>query len=94
MALIEIQDAYIERLRRMRPLGPRASGVERDRQIRAARRQAKLMLHNLGYSETAAAQIVKDAHDVGGSRQIRRTRLASQTEERRRRIHKTDGKTG
>ena len=64
MTLIEIQDAYIERLWRMRPLGPRASGVERDRQIRAARRQAKLMLHNLGYSETAAAQIVKDAHDV------------------------------
>ena len=64
MSMIEIQDAYIERLRRMRPLGPRASGVERDRQIRAARRQAKRMLHNLGYSETDAAQIVKDAHDM------------------------------
>ncbi len=33
MTPIEIQDAYIERLRRMRPLGARASGVERDRQI-------------------------------------------------------------
>jgi hypothetical protein len=64
MTLIEIQDAYIERLRRMRPLGLRASGVERHRQIRAARRQAKRMLHNLGYSGDAAAQIVKDAHDV------------------------------
>jgi hypothetical protein len=64
MSMIEIQDAYIERLRRMRPLGPRASGVERDRQIRAARRQAKRMLHNLGCSEDGAAQIVKDAHDM------------------------------
>lgn len=64
MSMIEIQDAYIERLRRMRPLGPRASGVERDRQIRAARRQAKRMLHNLGYSEGGAAQIVKDAYDM------------------------------
>jgi hypothetical protein len=64
MTLIEIQDAYIERLRRMRPLGARASGAERDRQIRAARRQAKLMLHNLGYADTAAAQFVKDAHGV------------------------------
>jgi hypothetical protein len=66
MTLIEIQDGYIERLRRMRPLGPRASGAERDRQIRAARRQAKLLLHNLGYSATDVAQIVEheDAHDV------------------------------
>jgi hypothetical protein len=61
--MIEIQDAYIERLRRMRPLGPRASGVERDRQIRAARRQAKRMLHNLGCSEDGAAQIVNASHD-------------------------------
>jgi hypothetical protein len=58
MTLIEIQDAYIERLRRMRPMGLR------DRQIRAARRQAKLSLHKLGYAEGDAAQIVKDAHDV------------------------------
>ena len=64
MTLIEIQNSYVERLRRMRPLGARTSGAERDRQIRAARRQAKLMLHNLGYSATDVAQIVKDAHDV------------------------------
>jgi hypothetical protein len=64
MTLIKIQGAYIERLRRMRPIGLRTSGVERSRQIRAARRQAKLSLHKLGYSEGDAAQIVKDAHDV------------------------------
>jgi hypothetical protein len=64
MSIIEIQDAHIERLRRMRPMGLRASGVERNRQIRAARRQAKRMLHKLGYPESAAAQIVQDAHDV------------------------------
>jgi hypothetical protein len=83
MTLVEIQDAYIERLRRMRPLGPRASGVERQRQIRAARREAKRMLHKLGYPEDDAVQIVKDAHDVweldgnpqGAPRRSRRRRL-------------------
>ncbi len=64
MTMIEIQDAYIERLRRMRPMGLRASGVERDRQIRAARREAKRALHKLGYPESGAAHIIKDAHDM------------------------------
>ena len=60
MTPIEIEDADIERLRRMRPLGPRASGVERHRQIRAARRKAKRMLHKLGYSEDDAGRLMRN----------------------------------
>ena len=64
MTPIEIEDADIERLRRMRALGPRASGVERHRQIRAARREAKRMLHKLGYSQDDAGRLMQNAHDA------------------------------
>ena len=64
MTLIENPGCLYRTAQAMRPLGPRASGVERQRQIRAARREAKRMLHKLGYPEDDAVQIVKDAHDV------------------------------
>lgn len=60
MTPIELQDANMERLRRMRPIGPRASGVERHRQIRAARRKAKRMLHKLGHLQDDAGQLMRD----------------------------------
>jgi hypothetical protein len=64
MTPIEIEDAGIGRLRRMRALGPRASGVDRRRQIRAARREAKRMLHKLGYSQHDARRLMQNAHDA------------------------------
>ena len=63
MTLIEIEDADIGRLRRMRPLGPRASGVERHRQIRAARRKAKRMLHKFGHFQDDAGRLMRDVCD-------------------------------
>ena len=62
MTPIEIEDADIERLRCMRALGPRVSGVERHRQIRTARRDAKRMLHKLGYSQYDASRRRQNAH--------------------------------
>jgi hypothetical protein len=70
--MIDIQEAYIERLRhiRYRPSGKNSAGLRYDKCVRAARKDAILKLRHRGYDEDSARQIVKDAHDMYELEQI------------------------
>lgn len=65
MTMIEIQDAYIERVSVAHgKITARTQGHRFARCRAAARREAIRQLAKLGYAEEAAKQIVRDAHDI------------------------------
>jgi hypothetical protein len=64
-SMIQIQDAYISRLAIAKAkMGKQASGLAFNRSKRAARKEATAALLKIGYSESDAAFIIRDAHDM------------------------------
>ena len=83
MTPTELQDANMEWLRRMRPIGPRASGVERHRQIRSARRKAKRMLGTSSDSSKRMPKHAGSAEDAArGGEQAKRLAWKSKAADR------------
>jgi hypothetical protein len=65
MTMIEVQDAYIARVAAAHAkIGPRSAGIAFNRSKRAARKEAAARLVKIGYSESDAAFIIRDAHDI------------------------------
>jgi len=65
MTLIEIQDAYIERVTQAyAKITLRTKGDRFGKTRRAARKEAHKRLTKLGYNDYVAAILIRDAHDV------------------------------